>query len=241
MKKIISLSFCLLAVFASCKKINLAGYNESKTFTVSDFNKIEAHDKIHVLFCDSINQIIVTTDANALSHLKVDKQDQTLKFNYPSSIIVNFSTEILVPFRNDINKVTLSGSSSFDSQKIIVTDNLKMNLSGTSNVTADFIINDGKLDIDASGDSKLNLSGFAKETEVSFSGGSKIIAAKNDVGFAFGSDKLKGDLSGGSSIQIHCNDMIDCDLSGSSTIRYTGDADTSRCKCSGSSSVVHEN
>lgn len=241
MKKIISLSFCLLAVFASCKKINLAGYNESKTFSVSDFNKIEAHNNIHVLFCDSIDQIIATTDANALSHLKVDKQNQTLKFSYPSSTIVNFSTEILVPFRNNINKVTLSGSSSFVSAKSIETDNLKMNLSGDSSVTGDFIINDGKLDIDASGDSKLNLSGFAKVTEVSFSGGSKIIAAKNDDGFAFGSDKLEGGLSGGSSIQIHCNDMIDCDLSGSSTIRYTGNADTSRCRCSGGSSVVHEN
>ena len=241
MKKIISLSFCLLAVFASCKKINLAGYNESKTFSVSDFNKIEAHNNIHVLFCDSIDQIIVTADANALPYLKVDKQNQTLKFSYPSGILVNFSTEILVPFRNGLNKVALSGSSSFVSAKSIETDNLEMDLSGASSVTGDFIISNGKLDIDASGASTLALKGFAKSVDVDLSGASKITTSKADDGYAFACDELHGNLSGGSSIQIHCNDMIDCDLSGSSTIHYTGNADTSHCKCSGGSNVGHEN
>ena len=241
MKKATLLTFCLLAVFASCKKINLAGYNESKTFSVSNFNKIEAHNNIHVLFCDSIDQIIVTADANALPYLKVDKQNQTLKFSYPSGIFVNFSTEILVPFRNGLNKVALSGSSSFVSAKSIETDNLEMDLSGASSVTGDFIISNGKLDIDASGASTLALKGFAKSVDVDFSGASKITTSKADDGYAFACDELDGNLSGGSSIQIHCNDMIDCDLSGSSTIHYTGNADTSHCKCSGGSNVVHEN
>lgn len=241
MKKATLLTFCLLTIFASCKKINLAGYNESKTFTINDFSKIEAHNDIHVSFCDSIDHIVATTDANALPHLKVDKQGQTLKFSYPSGILVNFSTEILVPFRNGLNKVTLSGSSSFVSAKSIETDNLEMDLSGASSVTGDFIISNGKLDIDASGASTLALRGFAKSVDVDFSGASKITASKADDGYAFACDELDGDLSGGSSIQIHCNDMIDCDLSGSSTIHYTGNADTSHCKCSGGSNVVHEN
>lgn len=241
MKKIALSLLAVLAIFASCKKINLAGYNESKTFAVNDFNKIEAHNDIHVSFCDSIDQIIATADANVLSHLKVDKQGQTLKFSYPSGILVNFSTEILVPFRNGLNKVTLSGSSSFVSAKSIETDNLEIDLSGDSSVTGEFVISEGKFDIDASGASTLALKGFAKHVNVGFSGASKITAAKADSGYAFACDELNGNLSGGSSIQIHCNDMIDCGLSGSSSIHYTGNADTSRCKCSGGSSVMHEN
>ena len=241
MKKLALSLLAVLAIFASCKKINLAGYNESKTFTVNDFSKIEAHNDIHVSFCDSIDHIVATTDANALLLLKVDKQGQTLKFSYPSGILVNFSTEILVPFRNGLNKVALSGSSSFVSAKSIETDNLEMDLSGASSVTGDFIISNGKLDIDASGASTLALKCFAKSVDVDFSGASKITTSKADDGYAFACDELDGNLSGGSSIQIHCNDMIDCDLSGSSTIHYTGNADTSHCKCSGGSNVVHEN
>ena len=241
MKKTLLFSVCLLALFASCKKINLAGYNESKTFTMKDFNKIEAHDNIHVFFCDSIDQIIATADANALPHLKVEKQDQTLEFSYPNDIIVDFSTEILVPFQNGLNKVKLSGSSSFDSSKAIETDNLEMDLSGASSVTGEFTISEGKLDIDASGASTLALKGLARHVNVGFSGTSKITASKADDGYAFACGELNGDISGGSSIQIHCNTKIDCNLSGKSIIRYTGNADTGHCSCSGGSNVVHEN
>lgn len=259
MKKILFLSLILITL-ASCKKINNSGYTESKTFVIGDFNEIVASSAIHIVFCDTAHQVIATADANALPYFRAETINHSLRLYYPANVNVIGQTNVIVPYKRDVKEISLSGACSFVSENQIETNEFELYLSGASMFSAPLIANDidfelsgaskancdinlqaNELNIDASGASELALSGFAKHVETELSGASKIKAGKEHNVYLFGCNKLEGTLSGTSSIQVNCDHEIECDLSGASTIRYTGEANTSHCHCYGGSTVVHEN
>ena len=62
---------------------------------------------------------------------------------------------------------------------------------------------------------------------------------QNSERYALVTGNCEGSLSGSSDAYIHCDGFISVDLSGASTLYYTGSARTSGSSTSGSSNIVH--
>lgn len=234
-----------------------AGYLDTRNFNVGTFNAIEAHNAIDVVYCD-VDQIVVTTDANALDKIIVKLDGQTLVLRYPPRWRSLGETRVLVPRQNFLHDVELSGASSFISDSCLVADEfdlelsgastfsaplsarkLDMDLSGASTVNSALSVSD-ELDVHASGASNLNLFGQAPRLDVELSGASSISTTKSNGSYNFASNHVEGGISGASMMRFHCDGSIRCSLSGGSEIFYTGTATTMGSNCSGGSNINHE-
>ena len=162
----------------------------------------------------------------------------------------------MLPCNAQLREVNLSGTSSFNgnleaneieiaaSGSSLFKGNLRANemdidLSGKSSVTANSLIA-SKLDLDFSGASWAQLNGSVENFELDFSGASELRTEVVDHVYAFACMNCESALSGASKANLHCDGRIYGSLSGSSEIRYTGDADTEDCHLSGDSRVIHK-
>lgn len=228
----LTLSATLL--FYGCNQLNpiLGSENTTETtFDFKDFNTLEINNSFDVEIIQSSEyKTIVTCNDNFREHLDVDHNGETLKiglingYNYNNA---QLSAKVYTP---DITKIKANGASSIHIPQLS-TDNLTVKLSGASNL--DGIINlTSNLEIDASGASDIDISGYAQNANLSFSGASTL-KGKNMVI----DHMLDIDGSGASNISITVNGTINASLSGASQVAYYGDGSVTEQKTSGASSI----
>ena len=133
-------------------------------------------------------------------------------------------------------EVDCSGASEFYAD--IEADEIDMDLSGASIINGQVTTRD--LDLHLSGASKAGLEGRVDELDLRLSGASHLLRAMAGNSYALTCEKCEGSLSGASSAYFHCDGAIRVSLTGSSDLHYTGNAATSGCSTSGSSTVVHD-
>ena len=258
MKKHILLIVTAAMLMSSCVKEKLTGVEATKTFDVPGwYDELSVSNNISVSFSDQVELVTVTADEGIISNFEMKLVEGELKmYRKP---IVNFlpsPIRVLLPCNAQLREVNLSGTSSFngdleaDEIEIVASGsslfkgNLRANeidadLSGKSSVTANSLIA-SKLDLDFSGASWAQLNGLTENLELDFSGASELRTEVVDHIYAFACTNCESALSGASKANLHCDGRIYGSLSGSSEIRYTGNADTENCHLSGGSKVIHK-
>lgn len=131
--------------------------------------------------------------------------------------------------------IDLSGASEFYGD--IRADVIDMDLSGSSNIKGNVSATD--LDLDLSGASDATLRGIVSALKIDLTGSSNIIRKVVGKYYALACDHCEGSMSGASEAYIHCDGRICVDLSGASTLHYTGNGSSSGCSTtSGGSSII---
>lgn len=220
--------------------ITLAGVNDEQHFSVSEFTKLNVHSALEVIVCDSVTDMVVTTDRNLLPYLQISQSGKNLSIGYPCGLnwISNASTHVLLPSQKALQDLAISGASQVTIERTIDASEIDIDLSGASVLSADIAAQEA--DINLSGSSVANLQGSITRLEVGISGASQLVSEKSDDQYLLRANDIKGTLSGSSHLYVHSDGAIRCNVSGASVIFYTGTATTADSDCTGASTIVHE-
>jgi hypothetical protein len=129
----------------------------------------------------------------------------------------------------NINGLSVSGSGKMIVQNKIKTNDLDMSVSGSGKLVVG--ADARKMDISISGSGNVELSGSAEAMEASISGSGDVHGEDLRVG------TVDITISGSGSCEIHVNETLDARISGSGSIRYSGNPKHVNSKSSGSGSV----
>lgn len=238
MNKRIYLTFAVAALaFSGCNK--LSGEVGTLQFSVSPhYEKLIVSDGFEVEFIPEAGDVLVTADENLLSKVEVSKADGELKIGLKAFASSHGSRlKAVIPFSSDIEEIALSGGSTLCSSLPIAGKNLEISLSDASLFESELYVDE--IDMNFTGESTAKVSGSCDELDADLSGGSEI-ASQHDSHYRFSSNRLKGSMSGSSKAALHCDGSIEVSLSGSSIIRYTGDAQTDKSSLTGGSKIVRD-
>lgn len=224
-------------LLAGCSK--LSGEIETSHFTVSsNYEKLLVSDGFEVEFSEETADILITVDENLLSKVVVRERDGELAIGLKSFASAHGSTmKAVLPYNRNIDKITLTGASVLRSARPIEGEDLSFNLSGASQLEAE--LSADEIDMELTGASVANVSGVCTELDVELTGASEIVS-QHDANYRFAAGRAEGSMSGSSKMALHSDGNIDVRLSGSSIIRYTGNAQTGGCTLSGGSSIVRD-
>ena len=217
------LATCLLC---SCslyrtEVIALAGFDAEQHFRVSPFNELDVHSAIEVIICDSVSDVCAQTDANLMPYLQIAQSGERLAVGFRNGVRWSGVSHcrVLIPTQSALSDINVSGASSLFIEQPLTASDIDLNISGSSSAM---------------------LQGDVRTMEVSVSGASRLLSEKQDGRFLLIADKVEGSVSGSSVMNVHSDGEIDCNVSGASTIYYTGNARTHNSECSGSSLIIHE-
>ncbi|WBW98387.1 head GIN domain-containing protein [Oceanirhabdus sp. W0125-5] len=238
MKKIISIMLILLISLTGCTVNGVgleskkgSGIKETKTFDLKGFKKISASHVFQVTIEKSDEFYVeVTYDDNLAEDIKVEVKGDTLKlymdkkFNYNN---VEVKATIKMP---DIYGIKGSGVCDFELEEGFDFDHdLNLDFSGVSKLRGK--ISTGNIEIDISGCSSVSLKGSGKELSCDVSGVSDLDLENFIV------DNADVEVSGSSTAEINTNGKIKVDASGTSTLKYKGDATIDSLDVSGVAKV----
>ncbi len=236
------LATCLLC---SCslyrtEVIVLAGFDAEQHFRVSPFHELDVHSAINVIMCDSVSDICAQTDANLIPYLQIAQSGERLSVGFRNGVrwTGNAPCRVLVPTQPALSDINVSGASSLFVEQALTAPDVDINVSGASAVDVIVVARDA--DVNISGSSSATLQGSTHRMEVSVSGASRLLSEKEDGMFLLVADEVEGSVSGSSVMNVHSDGEIDCNVSGASTIYYTGTARTHNSECTGSSLIIHE-
>ena len=236
------LATCLLC---SCslyrtEVIALAGFDAEQHFRVSPFQELDVHSAIEVVICDSVSDVCAQTDANLMPYLQIAQSGERLSVGFRNGVRWSGVSHcrVLLPTQPTLADINVSGASSLFIEQPLTAPDVDINVSGASAIDVVVVAHDADLNI--SGSSSAMLQGDVRTLEVSVSGASRLLSEKQEGMFLLVADKVEGSVSGSSVMNVHSDGEIDCNVSGASTIYYTGTARTHNSECSGSSLIIHE-
>ena len=256
-KYLFVLSALVLFAFSGCKKF--AGDPITKDFNVPGaYTELEVHNAFDVTVSDAVDVITITAGENVMPKVIVEVVDNTLKiYLKPITNVYGGELKAIIPYNANLTSVDLLGASEFHSEYGLFGENVEvelsgasdfycdidaieidMNLSGASHFTGN--IDASGLDLDMSGASNATLKGQVTTLDLDLSGASSIKKTINDSSYGFECDVCKGEMSGASDAYIHCNLIINVNLSGGSDLHYTGAAFTVESNCTGGSNIIHD-
>ena len=221
-KHIAILSLFVLFAFTRCNKIILSGNNITQEFSINgSYTELCVENAFEVTVSDAVDQITVTTDENVMPKVVVEIDGDKLKIHLkPHSV------------NADLNTVTLSGASTFESSYGLSGENIQVGLTGASDFSCNiesfssYVILSGASDFHGNVDTyrvNVQLSGAssyfgdiqATEVDMDIEGGSNIegnVYAPN----------LNLKMSGASSATLGGDvTKLDIDMSGASNIIRT--------------------
>lgn len=224
-------------LLAGCSK--LSGEIKTSHFMVSsNYEELVVNDGFEVEFSEEAADILITVDEDLLSKVVVRERDGELTIGLkPFTSAHGSPLKAVLPYNRNIDEITLTGASVLRSARPIEGEDLSFNLSGASQLEAE--LSADEIDMELLGASVAKISGVCAELDVELSGASEIVS-QHDAHYRFAAGRAEGSMSGSSKMALHCDGNIDVRLSGSSIIRYTGDARTGGCTLSGGSSIVRD-
>ena len=133
----------------------------------------------------------------------------------------------------DLDGLSVSGSGKIITEDRFSTDRMRLNVSGSGRIQAN--IDAKEVDIDISGSGSVTLRGKSENSTVDISGSGRLSALEHT------GDLYDIHISGSGSAKINVEQAIYASISGSGSVRYTGNPDKVRSKVSGSGSVKSMN
>ena len=254
-KYLFFLSALVLFAFSSCQKY--AGNPITKDFYIEgSYTELQVEDAFDVTVSDDATQITITAGENVMPNVVVEIVDNTLKI-YLKGWHINRGADmtVILPYNPDLTSVDLSGASEFHSeyglegQKVevelsgaadfycdVVADEIDMEASGASSINGNVTATD--LDLELSGASNATLMGQVNKLDIELSGASDIKKTVEGGRYGLVCDQCEGSMSGSCNAYIHCDGRICVDLSGASTLHYTGDGISSGCSTTSGGSTI---
>ena len=226
----------------------LSGIKETKGYAVKpDYASLDISNAMEVSFSETADSVYVTADESVIDYVRVERNRNELSqfrnWNYGDVTVV-------LPYSTSLERVDVSGASSLTSGRVFEAEQFAVDVTGASDfdaaVHADKVSVSGSgassisceveassLDIDLSGASDARLSGRAGTCSLTVSGASSLKGMSDSW---IVTDNTSCDISGASSARIICNKSLSGEVSGASTLIYSGDAE-SDVHASGASSV----
>ena len=214
---------------------------------------------IDVIFADDIDVAQVQTDVNLLPYVNVYGKGKQLKIEFEEGLNVktgSLKASVKIPYRKGVNIVSASGSASFVSDLPIVSKDIVITAIGASEVICHVLaessatvkltgassfecgsLSAGILNLTLAGASEMNAAGKVASGQIELSGASELEGISSAQKYSLEIGSCYGTLSGASEASFKCDGLISCNLSGDSSISYTGNADISGCKCYDTSEV----
>lgn len=176
--------------------------------------------------------VSVAADDNMFEYIVVEKVDGVLNIELDKNhsyrsyeVKVEVSMPKLVYIK--VSEASAGNISGFDGG-----DELKVKLSGSSKLDGDIIV-DGNAIYELSGSSEVILSGSTNDIVVKVEGSSVLNLYEKPSNDAF------FEISGSSIVTLNVNGKLEGEISGSSVLNYTGDAQLGNIDVYGSSELNH--
>ncbi len=230
-----------------------SGKVETREMDFSDFSRIEvaAAFEVEVVRADSYS-VSVTADDNLFEYIHVSRLGKTLRIRLKSGVGYLSpvpSARVSMPVLSGLDfsgasrgsvsgfddgselVINLSGASFIDLGGIVA-DDLRVSASGASRLVGE--ITAGEARLDASGASRLVLRGAADDVVLVVSGAGR---AELDDFPVYSADIT---LSGASRATVYVDGRLSIDLSGASTLRYSGEPAIGELSITGSSTLSRD-
>jgi hypothetical protein len=209
----------------------LPGNLKTEEMDFSGFTAVEVGDAFEVSITQSSSySVIITADEKIIDKVEVTQAENTLKIGLePGSYLGNFvrKAEITMP---ELDSLIISGATSGTAEGFSSSNQFVLGLSGASFLQMTDI-NVGDIEIDVSGASTLNGRGTGGDLVATISGASNV-----DLGI-FSVNDANVNLSGASRAGINLDGMLDAEVSGASTLEYSGEPTLGDINTSGGSTV----
>ena len=214
------------------------GYAVKQNYTALDISGC-----IEASFSETSDSVYVIADKSVVGYVKVERKGPGLflSFKGPEKFRCGDygKVTVVLPYNPEVDRIYLSGSSSFVSKTVIKSGTVYVETSGASDfrssICADKVCLEasgasrisGKiaasfLDVELTGASGAELCGKADVCVLSISGASSLNGADGSL---IETDTAVCDLSGTGRASLICNRSISGKVSGASSLRYIGDAE----------------
>ncbi len=208
----------LLIVVISCsdEKIKPSDEITSRDYEITDINRllISTAFSAEVHFNDQ-NTVEIITNDNLHDKFEIINSDNDLIIKVQDDLNIKGSSTLRAIIRtSNIERFVASGASSIDVLDSIKVDVFDVNLSGASSFSGTVLSTSS--DIDISGASFADIDGSTTSLSLDVSGASNII----DTDFRIGT--LQAVLSGASTARLFISEELNINLSGASTLQYSG-------------------
>jgi len=251
---IVIISILLIGVLTGCSQIGIiqgTGNISEQKYDFSNFTEIEiGHAFTFDIAPSDSYSVSVNTSDNIFESILISQSGSTLTVGLTPATLITVSPKVTITLPN-LNRLHLSGASKGKAAGFkgieyfhllesgassleldIEASRTQMELSGASNIKGRLGTVDSTIRI--SGASQVNLSGSADNLNVEASSASRA----NFPDFPIQNATIK--LSGASSGNINVAQHLDVDLSGASTLNYSGNPVIGQQSITGSSSLNHK-
>lgn len=211
------------------KNIKGSGKIVAKTVPAPDFDGIEASRAVKVVISDKVSDIRIEADDNLIDLVVVRAVKGKLEATLDQKVnnIQNGNVTITVPANGKIRSLDASSASKIIGETTLKAGKFSIEASSASKVEAS--IEAESCSLDASSASKIILEGSAGTFRADMSSASKLNAEK------FSAVNATIDTSSAASASIDCSGKLTASASSGSSVRYSGDCQTSLEKSSGGS------
>jgi len=205
---------------------------ETQTITYSGFTAVDVGSAFKVTITQSDNySVIITANEKIFDRIEVIQNGNTLKIDVQPGTtftgISNLAAQITMP---ELNSVVLSGATHGTASGFRSNGPFVANLSRASSLDlTNFQV--GNTTVDLSGASTFTASGSANHLVAVIAGASTL----NTLGLPVNDANVT--LSEASNAQINVNGRLDADLSGASSLQYSGQPTLGSITTSGASSI----
>jgi hypothetical protein len=208
------------------------GNSETQTMNYSGFTAVDVGSAFKVTITQSATySVIITANQKIFDRIEVTQNGNTLKIDVQPGTtftgISNLAAQITMP---ELNSVTLSGATRGTASGFRSTGPFIANLSGASSLEMTNL-EAGNTTVDMSGASTFTAAGSANDFIAVIAGASTL----NTLGLPVNDANVT--LTDASKAQMDVNGRLNADLSGASSLQYSGQATLGSINTSGASSI----
>lgn len=221
-----------LIAFNACKENNngLSGITYTGEFSYKGIiDELHVSNGIGVVISDSIEAPYFETDSTLKDLIVAMNKKGTLTLRHSRDLkeVEAFQTTIYLPSSvlANVDEITVTEGSWLDCRTPIDCKKMDINLRAASKAQCLFDMPQGELDIELCGASTLYAKDIANEVELDAKSASSLLS-EGDKRFTFEVVKMKCYLEGGSKAEVHSNGVIKGKAKESSSLDYSGRADT---------------
>jgi Putative auto-transporter adhesin, head GIN domain len=230
---ILTMGLLSSVLISGCSYIGVGTSGSGKAVTkqeaITGFNSVNASTAFQVNIVRSPSySVTVEVNENLVDSLDVRKEGNTLILALKPGSYNNVTLKATVNMP-DLQRLDLSGASNAGISGFKSSNPVEFHLTGASELNG--TIDSGDILVDESGSSSANLAGKAGNLTVKCSGSSEAALSKLTV------KNANVSLSGASDATVNVSGRLDGDLSGASTLNYTGNPTLGPIGTSGASSI----
>lgn len=231
------------------KGLKGSGNTVTRTIGAPDFDRVDAARAVKVVITDkATDKITIEADDNIMEYVVVEEKGGRLTATIDKSInnISNANVTVTVPANGHIRSLDASSASQITGEAVLSADKFSIDASSAAKINVavkstsctvsassaakiNAEIETGNCSVEASSASKIDLKGSASKCSIDMSSASKLSAGEFVV------TDCTVDTSSASKATVNCTGKLRADASSGSSIRYTGDCETSISKSSGGS------